>query len=230
METKKLYLDDPYLKNFEANVIYAKDNEIVLDGTAFYPEGGGQPYDTGKIMNENEFSVIEVRKENEYVVHKLDRNFTGSMNVKGEIDWDRRYAHMRHHTAIHIMSGVLYKKYNARITGSQIYTDRARMDINYDLKKEDLPVIEKEANNIVEMNLNVNIKYIKRSEMKQDLVRVREDLLPDVDIIRVIEIEGFDMQADGGTHVRKTGEVGRIVISKYENKGKNNKRIYLNLL
>ncbi len=230
METKKLYLDDPYLKNFEANVIYAKDNEIVLDRTAFYPEGGGQPYDTGKIMNENEFSVIEVRKENEYVVHKLDRNFTGSLNVKGEIDWDRRYAHMRHHTAIHIMSGVLYKKYNARITGSQIYTDRARMDINYDLKKEDLPVIEKEANNIVEMNLNVNIKYIKRSEMKQDLVRVREDLLPDVDIIRVIEIEGFDMQADGGTHVRKTGEVGRIVISKYENKGKNNKRIYLNLL
>jgi len=230
METKKLYLDDPYLKNFEANVIYAKDNEIVLDRTAFYPEGGGQPYDTGKIINENEFSVIEVRKENEYVVHKLDRNFTGSLNVKGEIDWDRRYAHMRHHTAIHIISGVLYKKYNARITGSQIYTDKARMDVNYDLKKEDLPVIEKEANNIVEMNLNVNIKYIKRSEMKQDLVRVREDLLPDVDIIRVIEIEGFDMQADGGTHVRKTGEVGKIVISKYENKGKNNKRIYLNLL
>jgi len=230
METKKLYLEDPYLKNFEANVIYAKDNEIVLDRTAFYPEGGGQPYDTGKIINENEFSVIEVRKENDYVVHKLDRNFTGSLNVKGEIDWDRRYAHMRHHTAIHIMSGVLYKKYNARITGSQIYTDRARMDVNYDLKKEDLPVIEKEANNIVEMNLNVNIKYIKRSEMKQDLVRVREDLLPDVDIIRVIEIEGFDMQADGGTHVRKTGEVGKIVISKYENKGKNNKRIYLNLL
>ncbi len=229
METKKLYLDDPYLKNFEANVIFAKDNEIVLDRTAFYPEGGGQPYDTGKILNENEFSVIEVRKENEYVVHKLDRNFTGSPKVKGEIDWDRRYAHMRHHTAIHIMSGVLYKKYNARITGSQIYTDRARMDVNYDLKKEDLPVIEKEANQIVEMNLNVNIKYIKRSEMKQDLVRVREDLLPDVDIIRVIEIEGFDMQADGGTHVRKTGEVGKIVISKYENKGKNNKRIYLNL-
>ena len=230
METKKLYLDDPYLKNFEANVIYAKDNEIVLDRTAFYPEGGGQPYDTGKIINENEFSVIEVRKENEYVVHKLDRNFTGSLKVKGEIDWDRRYAHMRHHTAIHIMSGVLYKKYNARITGSQIYTDKARMDVNYDLKKEDLSVIEKEANQIVEMNLNVNIKYIKRSEMKQDLVRVREDLLPDVDIIRVIEIEGFDMQADGGTHVRKTGEVGKIVISKYENKGKNNKRIYLNLL
>ncbi len=230
METKKLYLDDPYLKNFEANVIYAKDNEIVLDRTAFYPEGGGQPHDTGKIINENEFSVIEVKKENEYVIHKLDRNFTGSLKVKGEIDWGRRYAHMRHHTAIHIMSGVLYKKYNARITGSQIYTDKARMDVNYELKKEDLPILEKEANEIVEMNLNVNIKYINRNEMKQDLVRVREDLLPDVDIIRVIEIEGFDMQADGGTHVRKTGEVGKIVISKFENKGKNNKRIYLNLL
>ncbi len=230
METKKLYLDDPYIKEFEANVISGKDNEIVLDRTAFYPEGGGQPSDNGKIVNESEFNVIDVRKEGELVIHKLDRNFTGSMQVKGEIDWVRRYGHMRHHTAIHIMSGVLFRKYNARITGSQIYFDKARMDVNYDLKKEDLPVIEKEANEIVEKNLNVNIKYIDRNALTTDLVRVREDLLPDVDRIRVIEIEGFDMQADGGTHVKKTGEVGKIVITKFENKGKNNKRIYLNLL
>ncbi len=230
METKKLYLDEPYLKEFQASVISAMNNEIVLDRTAFYPEGGGQPSDTGKIINEIEFNVIDVKKEGEFVIHKLDRNFTGSLQVKGEIDWNRRYGHMRHHTAVHIMSGVLFKKYNARITGSQIYSDKARMDVNYDLKKEDLSNVEKEANDIVERNLNVNIKYIERNALTADLVRVKEDLIPDVDRIRVIEIEGFDMQADGGTHVKKTGEVGKIVISKYENKGKNNKRIYLNLL
>ncbi|MDP8012053.1 MAG: alanine--tRNA ligase-related protein [Thermoplasmata archaeon] len=229
-KTDKLYLDDSYLKEFEANVTEINNNEIALDSTAFYPEGGGQPSDQGEIISDRIYKVIKVYKDSDAVVHVLDNNFEGDKKIKGIIDWNLRYAHMRYHTAVHIMSGILFKEYGARITGSQIYFDKARMDINYDLKKEDLPTIEEMANKIIKDDLEVKIIYLKRSELRSDQVRVREDLLPDVDIIRIIDISGFDSQADGGTHVKKTSELKGIKISKYENKGKMNKRIYLNLL
>ncbi|HEU13237.1 MAG: alanyl-tRNA editing protein [Thermoplasmata archaeon] len=230
MGTIKLYLDDPYLKEFESRVLEKKGNIILLEKTAFYPEGGGQPYDTGIIYGNEEYSVIRVFKEGDMVYHELDRNFSDEENVRGRINWDRRYSHMRHHTAIHVLSGILFKDYGARITGSQIYEDRARMDINYDLGREMLPEIEAKANEIVKKGLEVTWYYIDRKDFRDDMVRIREDLLPEGDKLRIVEIKGFDMQADGGTHVKNTSEIGNIKITKYENKGKMNKRIYINLL
>jgi misacylated tRNA(Ala) deacylase len=211
-------------------VLEKKGNIILLEKTAFYPEGGGQPYDTGIIYGNEEYSVIRVFKEGDMVYHELDRNFSDEENVRGRINWDRRYSHMRHHTAIHVLSGILFKDYGARITGSQIYEDRARMDINYDLGREMLPEIEAKANEIVKKGLEVTWYYIDRKDFRDDMVRIREDLLPEGDKLRIVEIKGFDMQADGGTHVKNTSEIGNIKITKYENKGKMNKRIYINLL
>jgi len=230
MGTLKLYLDDPYLIEFESNVIEYNGKILVLERTAFYPEGGGQPCDTGKILGNREYNVIKVFKEGDIVYHELDSEFLGEKNVRGVIDWEKRYLHMRHHTAIHILSGILFKDYGARITGSQIYTDKARMDINYELSKDKLPEIEAKANDIVKRGLDVVWYYIDRKDFKEDMVRIREDLLPGDEKLRIVEIKGFDLQADGGTHVKNTAEVGTIKISKYENKGKMNKRIYINLL
>lgn len=229
-KTIKLYMDDSYLKEFEAKVTEINGNEIVLDRTAFYPEGGGQPSDQGKIISDSEYNVLRVYKDGDAVIHVLDRNFEGNNQIKGVLNWELRYAHMRHHTAIHIVSGILFKDYGARITGSQIYADKARMDINYELSREELPVIEKKANDIIKSDLEVKVLYINKNEMKDTMVRVKEDLLPDVEVIRLIEISGFDVQADGGTHVKRTSELKGLKITKYENKGKMNKRIYLNLL
>lgn len=230
MRTIKLYLDDPYLKEFESRVLEYKGNLLILEKTAFYPEGGGQPFDTGVIMGKEEYRVTGVFKEGDFVHHHLDREFSGDEYVKGKIDWNRRYSHMRHHTAIHVLSGILFKEYGARITGSQIYEDRARMDINHDLGRETIPEIEAKANEIVRKGLDVLWYYIDRKEFSEDMVRIREDLLPEGEKLRIVEIRGFDRQADGGTHVRNTSEIGTIKISKYENKGRMNKRIYINLL
>jgi len=230
MGTLKLYLDDPYLIEFESNVMEYNGKILVLERTAFYPEGGGQPCDTGKILGNSEYNVIKVFKEGDIVYHELDSEFLGEKNVTGVIDWEKRYLHMRHHTAIHILSGILFKDYGARITGSQIYTDKARMDINYELGKDKLPEIEAKANDIVKKGLDVVWYYIDRKDFKEDMVRIREDLLPGDEKLRIVEIKDFDLQADGGTHVKNTAEVGTIKISKYENKGKMNKRIYINLL
>ena len=229
-KTEKLYLFDSYLKEFTSGILEYNENEIVLEKTAFYPEGGGQPSDRGTIISGSIYNVTKVYKEGEAVVHVLDRKFEGSGEVKGVIDWDLRYAYMRHHTAIHILSGVLYKKYQAKITGSQIYADRARMDINYDLKKEDIPEIENLANEIIKKDYEIKVYFIDKNDFTDDLVRVKEDLLPDVEKIRIVDIYGFDKQADGGTHVKSTSEVKGIKISKYENKGRNNKRIYISLV
>ncbi|MGC8662925.1 MAG: alanyl-tRNA editing protein [Thermoplasmata archaeon] len=228
--TKKIYLDDSYIKEFDANVTEYNKNEIVLDKTAFYPEGGGQPSDQGEIISDEKFNVLKVYKDGNAVVHVLDRDYTGGKEIKGIVDWNIRYAHMKHHTAVHILSGILFKDYGARITGSQIYADKARMDVNYDLKKEDISIIEEKANKIVNADLEIKIIYIKKDDLKSNQVRVREDLLPDVETLRIIDISGFDSQADGGTHVKRTSELKGIKIFKYENKGKMNKRIYLNLL
>ncbi len=228
-KTEKLYLEDSYLKEFTSKVLEYRENEILLEKTAFYPEGGGQPSDKGKVFTKLEYNVINVYKDNDAVIHVLDKPFDGSEEVKGIIDWDLRYLHMRHHTAIHILSGIFYNKYKARITGSQIYPDRARMDINYELRRDEIPEIENLANEIVKNDYEIKVYYIDKKDFTDDLVRVREDLLPDIDKIRIVEISNFDRQADGGTHVKRTSEVGKIRISKYENKGKNNKRIYITL-
>jgi misacylated tRNA(Ala) deacylase len=232
--TEKLYWNDAYAKDFEANVVKVDGNKVVLDKTLFYPTGGGQPHDTGKIIHGNdEYKVIDVYSENNEIVHVLDRNpsFNQNDKIKGEIDWDRRYRLMRLHTAIHLLDGVIEKYYGSgMLTGGQIYEDRARIDIDMqDLNKEKAEQIIEEANKVAEEGHEVNAMFLPRDEALkiERLARTEtgRELIKNLENVRVVEIKGLDMQADGGTHVKNTKEIGKIRLSKFENKGKHNKRL-----
>lgn len=237
--TGKLYWVDSYMKEFDAAIVKASGNEVVLDKTAFYPTGGGQPNDTGKLVVEGkEYSVIDVKKGSDgEIIHILDTNTEGiaGKNVHGVIDWERRYAHMRHHTAVHIVDAVLEKQYGSgKMTGGQIYADRARFDI-------DMPELDRQkANEIIEKSSvvakeghDVTSRIVSREEAlaMPNLIRTEpgSELVSSLEEVRLVEIVGLDAQSDGGTHVKNTGEVGGIVLSKYENKGKHNKRVEISL-
>ncbi|MEM2547275.1 MAG: alanyl-tRNA editing protein [Nitrososphaerota archaeon] len=233
--TDLLYLRDCYLREFEAIVINVKDEGIVLDKTAFYPEGGGQPSDSGWIKwGMHRSQVKNVLKKDEHVYHVVEGLMPSKGTlVRGIIDWEKRYKHMRYHTALHILAGVVYHLYNSTITGSQISEDKARIDFTLeDLGKEKVERIEFEANKIVDEGRDVKIKFIPREELVNNLqlIRIRPELIPNLPVLRVVEIEGFDAQLDGGTHVSNTREVGRIKILKTVNKGKFNKRLEIVLM
>ena len=235
-----LYLYDHYLKEFDAIIVSVPgEKSLILDRTAFYARGGGQPSDKGKLILDDALvlEVVESSKGEKGVVHTLaspipkeeqDDQLVGR-KVHGIIDWDLRYKHMRHHTALHILSGVVYHKFGSRITGGQIYPERARLDFTLDdLSKERLNVITAEMNRVVNDNLEVKTFWLTTDEAleKKDLYRLSADLLPKgLEKLRIVDIVGFDAQLDGGTHVSRTGEIGKISISKTENKGKDNKRI-----
>ncbi|MCL7382827.1 MAG: alanyl-tRNA editing protein [Thaumarchaeota archaeon] len=233
--TELLYLRDSYISKFEAMVTDITSEGIILDRTAFYPEGGGQPSDTGRIEWEQYTShVIHVLKKGEEVYHVLSGEMPSRGTiVRGIIDWEKRYRHMRYHTALHILAGVVYHLYNSTITGSQIGEDKARIDFTLeDLSKDKVERIEYEANKIVEEGRNVKIRFIPREELvnNPELIRIKPELIPNLPSLRIVEIEGFDAQLDGGTHVSNTREVGRIKIVKTINKGKFNKRLEIVLL
>ncbi|MCF8885505.1 MAG: alanyl-tRNA editing protein AlaXM [Nitrososphaerota archaeon] len=230
-----LYLLDCYLKEFEAHVLRISEEGVVLDKTAFYPEGGGQPSDKGLLIHGDEkYEVNYVFKKDDEVYHvvKGAQTLTPGDIVKGVIDWDRRYTYMRYHTALHVLSGVVYNLYGSVVTGSQISEDKARIDFTLeDLSKEKVQVIEDKANEIVQEARAVKIKFIPREELLRNpsLIRIKPELIPNIPILRVVEIEGFDAQIDGGTHVSNTREIGRIRIIKTINKGRFNKRIEIKL-
>lgn len=233
--TEGLYLVDAYLREFDAKVVGVQPGGLLLDRTAFYPEGGGQPADLGRLdaPSRDPLSVVGVTKSPAGILHSI----TGAPPPVGEalhgiVDWDRRYAHMRYHTCLHLLSGVVYHRFGSDITGGQIYLDRARMDLsipNFDRTVAESLVAE--VNEVVHRNLPVTVKSVAREEWARNpgLVRVDPALVPEVTSLRVIDIEGFDAQADGGTHVRSTAEVGPVVLQKIENKGARNKRLYLTL-
>jgi misacylated tRNA(Ala) deacylase len=231
-DTELLYALDAYLREFDATVVeQSPDGSAVLDRTAFYPTGGGQPHDTGSLTwPGGSARVSEVRKQGGVVLHRLegDQPSVGT-RVHGEIDWERRYALMRHHTALHSMSGVIYQLYGSTVTGGQMYPDRARMDFEMpDLSADRLQAIETRTNELLAEGRPVSVRILPRAEAFQipDLIRTRVNLLPEgIEQIRVINIEGIDQQADGGTHVSNTREVGRVRIARSENKGKGNKRV-----
>ena len=231
-DTELLYATDAYLRAFDAHVVELTfEGGVILDRTAFYPTGGGQPHDLGTLSWDGRSStVVEVRKNGSLVVHRLegDSPAVGSA-VHGEIDWSRRYALMRHHTALHSMSGVIYELYGATVTGGQMYPDRARMDFLLpDLSQDRLKTIEERTNELLGEGHPVSIRFLPRSEAFQipDLIRTKVNLIPEgVTEIRVVNIEGIDQQADGGTHVANTREVGQVHITGSENKGKGNKRL-----
>jgi len=233
--TELLYLGDCYISRFEAVVRDVTSEGVILDRTAFYPEGGGQPSDTGWIeWGQHRSQVTHVIKKDEDVYHVLSGELPSrGMVVRGIIDWEKRYKYMRYHTAIHILAGVVYYLYNSTITGSQISEDKARIDFTLeDLSKDKVDRIEYEANKIVDEARNVKIKFISREELisNPQLIRIKPELIPNLPSLRIIEIEGFDAQLDGGTHVSNTKEVGKIKILKTINKGRFNKRLEIVLM
>lgn len=229
--TELLYQTDAYLREFDAVVTDLQDGAVVLDRTAFYPPGGGQPHDVGRLSwPGGEAHVVEVRKQGPDVLHLLEGPAPPiGTRVHGAIDWDRRYALMRHHTALHVLCGVIYQLFGATVTGGQMYPDRARMDFALpDLTPERLDLIVRTANERLAEDRPIRVRFLPRAEALQvpDLVRTKVNLIPEsVQTIRIVDIEGIDVQADGGTHVARTSEVGRIRIARTENKGKENKRI-----
>jgi misacylated tRNA(Ala) deacylase len=231
-DTLLLYATDAYLKSFDAEVLeVTPDGAVILDRTAFYPTGGGQPHDLGTLSwDGGSTSVVDVRKSGPQVVHRMESAAPAAgVRVHGEIDWQRRYALMRHHTALHSMSGVIYQLYGATVTGGQMYPDRARMDFLLpDLSVERLATIEQRTNELLAECHHVSIRFLPRAEAFSipDLIRTKVNLIPEeIEEIRVVNIEGIDQQADGGTHVANTHEVGRVKIAGSENKGKGNKRL-----
>lgn len=234
-QTRPLYLDDSYLTDFEAMVLSASETTVILDRTLFYPRGGGQMGDTGQLTgNFRHVDVVGTEKRDGDICHVVQ---TGSLkvgdSVMGVIDWEHRYQQMRTHTALHVLCGVIFKRFGATVTGCQMYPDRARMDFALaDLSPERVREIAAACNETIREGHAVRTRWVSRSEAEliPDLIRTRVNLLPpDMDPIRLVEIVGVDLQVDGGTHVRNTFEVGGVTILKTENKGTLNKRIEISI-
>jgi len=229
---KTLYLLDCYKKEFETTVKSVNEKFAVLEETAFYPNSGGQPNDTGKI---GDYNVVFVGKFKGEISHEVDREgLKVGDKVSCVIDWDRRYKLMRYHTAAHILANVINKNTSALITGNQLALEKARIDFcveDYDPEK--LQEYVKEANEIVDKGLDVRLSIVSREEaiasMGEQFSMLAKGLPESVKEIRVVEIEGFAKEACGGTHVANTKEVGHLSFLKSQNKGKNNRRVYFSL-
>ncbi|MGE0826838.1 MAG: alanyl-tRNA editing protein [Candidatus Binatia bacterium] len=231
--TQLLAHTDAYLKEFDATVVAVDlaTNGVALDQTAFYPGGGGQPHDLGWL---HEQPVIKVQRQGEHVWHTLEGSLpTVGARVHGTLDWERRHKLMRTHTAFHILCGVVWRDYQAQVTGGNMEVLRGRMDFEFPSLRQDLvKEIEEKCNAEIAAARNVYVKILPRAEAFQipDLIRTKINLLPEgISEVRTVEIAGLDLQADGGTHVANTREVGRITIVGYESKGKINKRVRLEI-
>ena len=230
--TELLYLRDAYLREFEATVVAARDDGVALDRTAFYPTGGGQPHDAGTLGTAQ---VVDVRKDGDLVWHTLEGDVpTEGATVHGVLDWDRRHALMRTHTALHVLCGVIWNRWGKAVTGGNMEPLEARMDFEFDPLPEGFGAeVEQLVNAELDADRPIEVSFLPRAEavLDDDLIRTKVSLIPEsVAEIRVVDIVGLDKQADGGTHVHSTREVGRIQVTKTESKGKGNKRIRLRVL
>jgi misacylated tRNA(Ala) deacylase len=234
MTTELLYLRDAYLTEFDATVIEVRDGAVALDRTAFYPTGGGQPHDTGTL---GDAPVIDVRKDADGVWHVLAEGAVvpavGSA-VHGQVDWARRHALMRTHTALHVLCGVIWNEWRVPVTGGNMEPLGARMDFEFDPLPDGFgPRVEQLVNDALAADHPIAVTFLPRSTAVEDadLIRTKVNMIPEaVSEIRVVDIVGLDKQADGGTHVHSTAEVGRIRVVKLENKGKGNKRVRLEII
>ena len=233
--TKALYLVDSYLKEADAEVASVKDGKfVVLNQTIFYPNGGGQPYDKGKIIRGNEaFDVGYVGKFSGEISHEVDRpSLRAGDKVHLVLDWERRYKLMRSHTAAHVVASLLNQGTGALITGNQLDVDHIRFDFN--LQQFDREVLERylqKANQLFGTDVPVKWYELPREEAMKipGVVKMAGAFPPELPSLRIVEIVGVDKQADGGTHVHNLKEVGQVQFIKSENKGKNNRRIYFKL-
>jgi misacylated tRNA(Ala) deacylase len=245
--TELLYLTDAYLREFDAEVVAADPERraVALSATAFFPGGGGQPPDTGSLRlggslpekGEADFEVIEaVKGEAGTVWHRLANGAPlpeAGARVRGILDWERRHLLMRTHTALHVLNGLIWLHHRAKVTGAHMTPGQGRLDFELPAMSQELArEMEARINEQVERDLPVQVRFMPRTEADRDpsLMRLKANLIPRaVDPLRVIDIVGLDRQADGGTHVASTGEVGRVRVVKTESKGKANKRVRIAL-
>ncbi len=236
--TEMLYMRDiesNYIREFDAKVDERGFDYVVLDRTAFYPLGGGQPSDTGFLVwDGGRAEVREVSKKEGVKHHLVQSPESVPGSVKGVLNWDRRYAHMRMHTAQHIVSGVVYDLYKARTVGNQLYHDRSRIDFApVKFTDEMIADLEEKANAVLATGTAVEITTAARDELERDVdaQRANLDLLPkSVRELRVVRIGDFDVCPCAGTHVRSLSEVGKVKVVKRENKGKERERITYELV
>jgi misacylated tRNA(Ala) deacylase len=238
--TELLYLRDAERRSMDSVVTgIAEDGAgVVLAETVFYVTGGGQPHDTGTLTWEGgTANVIDVRKDRDtgQVVHVLEGDIPNEgTSVHGEIDWERRHALMRTHTALHVLCGVIWNEYQVAVTGGNMEPLSARMDFEFDPLPQGFgETIEQRVNEELAAARAINVEFLPRETAveDEDLIRTKVNMIPEsVKEIRVVDIVGLDKQADGGTHVRTTDEVGRIKVTKTESKGKGNKRIRIEIV
>ena len=233
--TELLFHAESYLKEFEATVTDVADGGVVLDRTAFYAGGGGQPTDSGTLTSGGqEYQVTGIKRIDGNLVHQIAGDLPAvGASVSGQIDWNRRYLLMRTHTALHILCGVVWRDYGAQVTGGDMKPGEGRMDFEFEnFSAEFVNELEAKVNAEVAENRNIHVNNLSREEADQvpDLIRTKINLLPpNIQEIRTIDIQGLDLQADGGTHVANTREVGGIKVVGHESKGRINKRIRIAL-
>jgi misacylated tRNA(Ala) deacylase len=237
--TELLYYTDSYVREFDGEVaaVDVDAHAVALTRTAFFPTGGGQPHDTGELrVGVVRAAVSDVRKDGATVWHTLTASSPLpplGARIRGEIDWVRRHSIMRIHTAQHILNGVIWRDFGARVTGAQIKPPEGRLDFELPaMSQEFARAVEESVNEQVALDLPVRVLFLPRAEADRDrsLMRLKANLIPrSVDPLRVIDIVGLDRQADGGTHVRSTGEVGPVRVVKAESKGRANKRIRISV-
>jgi misacylated tRNA(Ala) deacylase len=233
MTTDLVFLRDAYVRELDATVVEVRDNAVVLDRTIFYPTGGGQPHDTGVIDGQ---LVVDVRKDGDVVVHTLVDGavlpVVGS-TVQCHVDWERRHKLMRTHTAMHVLCGVIWNEWHVPVTGGNMEPLTARMDFEFNPLPDDFAArVEQLVNEAIARDHSIEVSFLPRDTavMDEDLIRTKVSLIPEtVKEIRVVDIVGLDKQADGGTHVASTREVGMFRVTKVENKGKGFRRVRVEL-
>lgn len=232
---KLLYQYDSYLREFNATVVKVKDNKVFLDQTAFHPgPSGGLDTDKGYLITPGgeKLDVLQAFEEEGDVAHLVSKGkLSVGEEVRGVIDWERRYRMMRLHTASHVLLAVLYRRYNALVTGGHITPEGARDD--FDISgaenwKEAIAMAVEEANILLRKGLDVKVYWLPREEALKipGVVKLADRFPPTASEVRIVEIPGVDVQADGGPHVRNTSEVGQIVVQRMESKGARRKRVY----
>jgi len=227
--TEELFREDSYLRECSATVIAAEPGKVILDRTVFYPTGGGQPGDQGVLIlpDGSELAIIGTVKDDAGIAHLCDENValpaTGTM-VTARLDWDRRYLHMRMHSCMHLLCAAV----PCGVTGGQIGAEKSRIDFDTGEHVLDKEQITTELNRLVEEDLPLSHRWITSDELdaNPDLVRTMSVQPPrGGGRIRLMEVEGVDLQPCGGTHVARTGEIGKVAVAKIENKGKRNRRV-----
>jgi misacylated tRNA(Ala) deacylase len=230
-------LYDSYLKEFEAKILQIMGNQIILDQTAFHPLTGGVAYDMGYLTKgDMKYKVVkvEINKETKEIIHTLEHEVGLNQGdlVKGILDWNRRHRLMRLHTAAHLIAAIMYTDYNALITGGQVDPEHAKLDFN--LPRTDREIFEaavEKATKEASKGVQLKIYFLARDEALKmpGVVKLAEKMPPQEKELRIVEIPGVDLQADGGPHVKNTNEIGEIQLLKIENKGKNQRRVYFDV-